>query len=288
MSPIASKPPPSFVLGFVRLAVLVALLLFAVGASAAGGGVEELQRRLATGVDFRVRVQAALELGKSRSEVARLPLEKALADENAAVRASAAAALKVLGDPRSLPELRKAAKDPSSAVRAQIQSTVTALESVAKKKAMKPEVVVQMGTIVLGKPVARGKEVEADARRASRERLADLPGVLVDDDEPTPRKPAKKQKSASKVPVVMVTGRVRELQHTRQGDNLTCSASIEFVMHKMPGRSISSVVRGSARASSQTSGNDRADMDDLRRSALEAAIESALRNAPEAIRAAAR
>src|SRR5271163_1364490 len=52
--------------------------------------------------DFRLRVSAALILGKSKAEGARPLLEKALSDGHPAVRTAAAAALSVYGDPAAI------------------------------------------------------------------------------------------------------------------------------------------------------------------------------------------
>src|SRR5262245_13790554 len=78
-------------------------------------------RDLATGTDFRLRVAAALALGKSTSPGARAALEKALGDAHPAVRAAAAAALGALGDGRSIPALKAAlAGEAAANVKAQI------------------------------------------------------------------------------------------------------------------------------------------------------------------------
>src|SRR5262249_327897 len=58
--------------------------------------------------DFRLRVAAALALGKSKEPGSRQALEKALGDSNAAVRTAAAAALGALGDAAALPALKAA------------------------------------------------------------------------------------------------------------------------------------------------------------------------------------
>src|SRR5690606_28467364 len=77
--------------------------------------------------DFRVRVRAALELGKDGSDRARVALEKALDDKSAAVRAASAAALKHHGSRKSVSALKRHADDPSPAVRKQIEATLAAL-----------------------------------------------------------------------------------------------------------------------------------------------------------------
>jgi hypothetical protein len=55
--------------------------------------VDHLVQNLATGSDFRIRTQAALALGASKSQRAVEPLCAGLADSNATVRAASAAAL---------------------------------------------------------------------------------------------------------------------------------------------------------------------------------------------------
>jgi hypothetical protein len=86
----------------------------------------------------------------------------------------------------------------------------------------------------------------------------------------------------------MVTGRLKQLEESREGTSIVYLASIEFVLHKMPGQTIKGVVSGSARASG--SADEVATVQglaDLRRAALEAAIDGAMRRAPQALRAAA-
>ena len=259
--------------------VALVLVLIASTGAAAKDSVQALARKLGDGVDFRIRVQAALELGKSGSYRARPPLESALDDDNAAVRAAAAAALKVLGNPAAIGALRKHERDSSPAVRAQVKSSIAALRKSGGSKggADKAELLVRIGKIRNGSRV-KSKTVVTDVARASREKLDGLPGVDIVNGT---------GRSTKKLPVVMVTGRVKKLQRSREGALVVYSASVEFVLHKMPGQTIKGVVSGSARASGSVRDiRNRKAMADLRRSALEAAIESAVRRAPPALRAA--
>jgi hypothetical protein len=229
-------------------------------------------------------VQAALEIGKTKGRTSRLALEAALEDENAAVRAAAAAGLKVMGDAAAIPALERHNGDSSPPVRAQIKSSMDALrlgnDQSGGQGAGKTEVVVQVGKIRGGASVTTGAMLE-DFARTSKLRLRELPGVAVFEEgkQPTGRR---------NIPVVMVTGSLKQLEQSRQGTNVTYLASVEFVLHKMPGQTIKGVVSGSARASSSVEeANTIAALADLQRSALEAAIDSAVRRAPEALRAAA-
>lgn len=71
----------------------VVALLFSSVALAQDAGVDELAQQLQQAKDFRVRTQAALSLGSSKSKRAVVPLCRGLQDESSTVRAAAAAAL---------------------------------------------------------------------------------------------------------------------------------------------------------------------------------------------------
>lgn len=260
---------------------LVALIVSASSITAAQPPLSDLLQKLSRGPDFRVRMSAALQLGKMKSSIARSALESALDDENAAVRAAAAAGLKVIADPTAVSVLERHENDASPAVRAQIKTTLATLRGTdgAARGSDKPEVLVQVGKIGSGAPTTGA--VLDDVARTSRQKLRELPGVAIVDeggDRPVRRD----------VPLVMVTGRVKKLEQSREGGTVVCSASIEFVLHKMPGQTIKGVVSGSAKASGAADELlDARALADLRRSALEAAIDSAVRRAPPALRAAA-
>ncbi|HVW24196.1 MAG TPA: HEAT repeat domain-containing protein [Polyangiaceae bacterium] len=260
-----------------------ALVTLALSLSVIPAGAQptsELIQKLGDSADFRVRVQAALELGKTHGTASRLALEDALDDENAAVRAAAAAGLKVMRDPAALRALQRHEDDASAAVRAQIKTSEEALAGgSAPRAAAKPDVIVQVGKIHCGASATSGQVLE-DVARTSKQKLRELPGVAVVEESKEPA-------SRRDVPVVMVTGRVKQLEESREGSSVVYLASVEFVLHKMPGQSIKGVVSGSARASGAAGEMTSARMADLRKSALDAAIDSAVRRAPQALRAAA-
>ena len=254
----------------------IALALLLIGsAAAAAPNVTTLIQRLKKGADFRVRVQAALELGKSRSSRARLPLERALEDDNAAVRAASAAALKVLGDKRSIAALKLHRLDRSAAVRAQIKSTIAALK--------RPRIEVGQAKILvkLGKMRARGRKNRSVLEKTSRKKLGEIPGVrVVDHESQAPR--------GKKLPVVLVTGKVRRLKQSRKGDGVEISAKVEYIVHRMPSQAMAGTVSGSAKTTaSRQEARDKRRSAELRRRVLNAAVESALRRVPEALAAAA-
>src|SRR5262245_35232284 len=104
----------SFVLGFTALPAL----------AQGTGDVERMVQNLRGGSDFRVRTQAALALGASKTDRAVQPLCSALADSNTTVRAAAAAALGKLqlGGAQCLEDRLKS--EPSDTVKAAIQKAM--------------------------------------------------------------------------------------------------------------------------------------------------------------------
>jgi hypothetical protein len=84
---------PSRALRALSVLVFLGTSLLASGAWAQTGDVDRLIYNLANSEDFRVRTQAALALGASKSERAVTPLCAALGDSNTTVRAASAAAL---------------------------------------------------------------------------------------------------------------------------------------------------------------------------------------------------
>ncbi|HTM43732.1 MAG TPA: HEAT repeat domain-containing protein [Polyangiaceae bacterium] len=251
--------------------------------------VPAMVRKLEQGADFRMRVQAALELGKAsaQKEMARTALEGGLDDANAAVRAACAAALRVLGDPRALPALQKARDDESAAVKAQIAGTIAALQDKAAghSKAHGPsQVLVQLGHVRNGTSQQVGGLVE-DFKNRSEARLSDLPGVELLPDEEDADATAKRRKE----PVVMLTGHLRTLDEHEQGGEMEYAAEVEFIIHRMPGRSIQGKVSGTARVRSGMARlKDPKQQAELRRNVIEAAIDSAMKRASEALQAAVR
>ena len=270
-----------------RRTLLSLALLFSVSSALATPGLDELVEQLKSASDFRLRVSAALQLGKSLTGDAAAPLEAALDDSNASVRAAAAAALKNLGDQAAVPALKAHRSDESEAVRAQVAAAIKSLEE-ERLTGPKPRVLVKIGIMKNGSGV-KSKKIESELADSSRRKLGELPGVRVlAADGSGPSTEANSGKPST-VPMVMVTGNVSELRALREGRSITYSASVEYVLHTMPEQAIAAKVSG--RASATATDHDAEDatvLADLRRSVLEAAIASAVRRAPPALLAAAR
>jgi hypothetical protein len=236
------------------------------------GDSSRLEQQLGTAKDFRIRVQAALELGKRKSTGARLALERALGDDSSAVRAASAAALKSLGDPRALPSLRAAGNDRSEAVRNQVAAAVQALS-----EADSVSYVVGFGQVD-GDRTVKGPAVGQTLERVARRRLSRLRGVHVK---------AGSERAAPSAPELMLDARVTRLDERRSGPTLEVSAKVDFVLSRMPGREIKGRLSGRATVHGDANAKNRArELQELQIQAVEAAADSALDNVERALRAA--
>jgi len=256
--------------------ILLCSLLIA-STSLAGADVGQLIQRLMRGEDFRVRIQAALELGRLKDARGRVPLEKALDDSHASVRVAAAAALEKIADQRSVEALKEHRLDPSPAVRNQVRSALASLEADARKHTAK--VLIKLGAMRMERETSSSSVIRA-LTEASRDRLSELPDVRVLEEAEDVEQAA----ALGKLPVVLVTGRVQKLGVSRSGSDVTYSAQIEYVLHRMPEQAIMGKVSGSASATATAQEvRDSRRRAELRQAVLDAAVASAVRRTPAAL-----
>lgn len=264
---------------WLRAAVVCSGLLLA-GAAPARPGVGTLRERLEGSSDFRLRVQAALELGKLRTPQALAPLTRALGDSSPSVRAASAAALKILGDSRALVALRQHRTDTSEPVRAQILASIHALEARDASTREPPRVLVKLD----GPRKGKRSHVERQVLASSRSRLDAVPGIQVLPDDEEVARAAEQQD----IPVLLVTTRIEKLVLEPSGGEYTYEARVEYLVHRLPGEALAARVAGSASESaSAEEARDRTKQAEIRRSVLDAAVRSALKNAPRALFAVA-
>jgi HEAT repeat protein len=268
----------------IRHAVLVLLLLTATSAFG-GNDISRLAQQLNEGDDFRMRVQAALNLGKSGDGQALVPLYRGMNDKSAAVRVASAAALKTLGDPAALPELLRHQNDSSPEVRRQVKGAIAALRAQQRhdqERRRDARLLVKLGKVRNGSKVT-SEEAELTVKQASRDQLDQLPGVAL----LSASEDADKASKSHKLPVVLMTGSIRELNAAKDGGELVYSAQVEYVVHRMPEQAI--VAKVSGRASARASAvevRDRRRREELREEVLDAAVASAMKSAPRALLAA--
>ena len=256
---------------------LVALLLAATtllgGASAS---VADDFKNLASASDFRLRVAAALTLGKSKEPGARAALEKALQDANPAVRAAAAAALGAQADAAALPALKAAlAKETSDDAKAQMQTTI-------KRLSVKAKFVVGLGKLE-NKSGMSGSDIMPALKSATRERMAQVPGVEVVAD-------GADVSSASKtrgLPGFLVDGSLVQLAKKQNSDGVGYAARVEYLIRRMPDQALKGTMSGNAQAladANQVRGQS--ELSQLQADALAAAVDSALKGMSPTLEAA--
>ncbi|MDB4969151.1 MAG: lyase domain protein repeat-containing protein [Myxococcales bacterium] len=115
-------------LRFPHLTVALVLLIALASAPARAERVDDLCRSLTTDPSWRVRLQAAVVLGKLRDARSVPSLLRALGDENETVRGLSAQVLGDLGDAQAISALQRARKsDSSSFVRDKAQAALAKL-----------------------------------------------------------------------------------------------------------------------------------------------------------------
>lgn len=231
------------------------------GKGAAGkveaGRVDELCRALQSDPSFKVRVQAALLLGKLGERAAVDPLMKALGDENKSVRAMVAQSLGKLGDIRALPALKRLLDSETDGfVRTQAEAAMASLQdSDAKGK----RILVTLGSFSGGAKTA-DSAVLALLRDSLKLSLSKLPqlGFMEGADA--------KGKGGGK-PAFLVDGNVSRLDESPAGANIETHCEVKVMVARWPGRSI--ILWTSAGAAVQSGSRER-DRQNARRDCIEA------------------
>src|SRR5215468_2724570 len=109
-------------------ALVLALTLAPLCASARADSVDDLIRTLATTDSYKIKVQVCLGLGKKGDRRAVPILSGALHDENATVRLVAAQALGKIGDSSALDALNGATRDPERSVANAARTAIDAIK----------------------------------------------------------------------------------------------------------------------------------------------------------------
>lgn len=267
-------------LGALLMAALVSLS--AVQVSMADD--EAAFRDLVTGSDFRIRLVAALALGKSKAPGARPALEKALGDSHPTVRAGAAAALGSLGDASSLPALKSAlAKETTANVQAQFETTIKKLSGLSAPS-VKPRFLVSLGRLD-NKSDVTSSEIASALKAGTRAKMAQVPGVEVVADG-TDIGAASKSRG---LPGFTLDGSVMQLSKKQSSDGVGYAARVEYLIRKMPGQVLKGSMSGNAQAladAKQVRGQT--ELAQLQIDAVSAAIDSALKGISPTLEAASR
>ncbi len=265
----------------VRAVVVLAVLLGTAGVAPALDA-ETARKDLITADDFRLRVTAALYLGKSHAAGARESLEHALVDAHPAVRTAAALALGRLGDPAAIAALKsQAMREASASAKAQMLAAVDTLEH---GPAVSPstKMLVKVGAMRNTSGI-RGGELGSVLAVALKNHAASLSGVVVGEEGSQ----AMRDAVANKVPVLVLDGSITALTQGRDKGNVTYRAQVEFSVRKE--NSLRATLRGAATAyDAESALKDKGRINRLEEDAVDGAVQSALRNATSGLEVAAK
>ena len=241
-------------------------------------------RDLATGSDFRVRVAAALALGRSKSPGARPALEKALGDSHPAVRSAAAAALGALGDAGAVGALRAAAgRESEAGVKSQMEQVAKRLSGSGHTQG-KAKFLVSLGKVE-NKSGVTGPTLLGALKASARSRIAQIPGVEVLADGAD----AAAEGKSRNLPAFALDGSLTQLAKKQGSDGVGYAARVEFLIRKVPDQTLKGTMSGVASAladAAQVRGPS--ELNQLQMDALDAAVDGALKNASSALAAAMR
>jgi hypothetical protein len=191
-------------------AALVALALASALTSTSVAVAQD--RELSDSPDFRVRVQAALRLGRQGGAPATRELETGLRDAHPAVRVACAVALGNLGDRASVGPLEAAARSES------VATVKGAMKEAVEKLKGKPGAggdtaasvenakwIVQLGAM-RNNTTVKTTDLDAVMQRAARNKARSIRGAMIVDaaDEHAPG--VMKRATERKIPVLLVDG----------------------------------------------------------------------------------
>jgi hypothetical protein len=267
---------------------VVATLCAALTVAHADERTDYLVRLLQTSTAFRVRAQAAVSLGSVPVEPAVVQaLSTALRDENAAVRAAAASSLGRLGDPSAVTALRGVERDPEAAVRAAAAEAIGALQRAGSSRTVAATGGGTSGAasaaggaapsgppryyVGIGVPGTKVAAVDAAVLRGARafiERsVGSMQGVVVAPDSESVAAASRVLRERS-LSGFYLDSSVTVLEQRPDG---ALRASVSVVVQDYPGRNVRSMLTGSATVSGESGTT-------AQRTAIEAALGSALRN----------
>jgi hypothetical protein len=211
--------------------------------------------------DYRVRLQAALALGKLKDKRAVPALIRALGDRHPLVRGMVAVSLGTVGDSRAALPLKDRLIDADPLVRKRAKEALDLLH----KHPSRRSVLVRLGSV--GDRTRHGRALVPELRRLWGERIGKSPGLELT----SARTPNKGQK------IYEVTSSITELKSRRQGSYIETTCSISVILGDHRG-SIVMMTTGGATVQVQSKVNAPHNENAMQTSALEGAITSAHAN----------
>lgn len=257
------------------LSRVVGVVVVVIAMAPAGDSVA-LDRDLAEASDFRVRVQAALRLGRQGAS-ARADLEAGLRDVHPAVRVACAVALGNLGDAVSVPAIEQAIRTESMAsARTAMQDVVARLRSPrtgdASASVESAKYVVQLGAMRNNTGV-RTNDFDGVMKQAARSKARSIKGALVVDGTDSA---ILQRATEKKIPVLLVDGALSRLTQTTGRDGgVIVTARVDLSVRRVPQQTLKGTVSGNASATDDSRASQKA-ITELQNRAVGGAVESAV------------
>lgn len=250
------------ILGARRLIAVCLVAGLLVARPARADKVEDLTRALITDDSYKVRVQAALVLGKLKDKRAVPALVKALGDDNASVRAVSAQALGLIGDAGAGAALRRLAQtDESDFVKREAN---VALKRLTDGSAPASPAAAKF-FMAVGPMSAKGRKVSSESvelfRSALIKELGRTPGVTL---EPG----ADKGRTG-----YWIDGNIVRLATQDQGSFIEITCDVKVLVASWPSKSIILWTDGGATVQTGSSGEAAG-----RKDCLEAAVQAVQQN----------
>jgi hypothetical protein len=238
------------------------------GVVARADKVEDLARTLTSDPSYKVRVQAALVLGKLGDRRAVPALVKALKDSHPTVRTVVCGALGKLGDPRAVEPLKAAARDGEAMVRHAAEQALAHLQQAPPPPAGKVKYYINLGGVA-NKARRGGAEASKIVRDTLIRELARTPNVTTSGsfDAATLKR--------RRMTGYYLDGSIVRLSTTTTGNQSEISCDLKMFIATYPGKSMIMFTSGGAAV--QTGSSVKAE-EDGRRDCLEAAAQAVHQN----------
>ena len=251
-------------------------------------------RELTESSDFRVRVQAALRLGRTGGASARADLEVGLRDAHPAVRVACAVALGTMGDASAIPALQQAMRTESfPSAKTSMKETIDKLRAGGGGGSSAPvdpsagvekaKYVVQLGA--MRNTTGQRADLDSVMRSAARAKAGSIKGAVILDN---PDAAILRRAGERKIPVLLVDGSLTRLsQSTGRDGGLTVSAQVDLSIRRVPQQTLKGMVSGNASASDDARNTNKG-LNELQNRAVNGAVESAMSSVGSEIAALAK
>ncbi len=273
-------------------------MLLALAALTTSGHSTAGDRDLAEASDFRVRVQAALRLGRVGGTASRVDLESGLRDAHPAVRVACAVALGNVGDGAAVASLEKAMRGETFAsVKSAMKDSIDKLRGSAAASAASPsgggsdasggveraKYVVQLGTI--RNQTGQRSDIDTMMRSTARAKAGSIKGALILDN---PDAAILRRATERKIPVLLVDANLTRLSQTTAKDGgVVISAQVDLSIRRVPQQTLRGMVSGNASASDDARASTKG-IAELQNRAVNGAVESAMSSVGSEIAALAK